>query len=278
MFPFAEPTEGELVILSSSSSGPVLEVVDYVALLRKRNKKQNVVEPRDISYWVPQMLSCELLPGRKGLTGLQLVDPRSQEYKGVKNHFWESLACCGVYEEGDGTDQHRLLSVLRVQAPQQIVQYSNRRAQIVEALASEKGGGKKGGKKAKMLESSLWHGPSSLEALRGILLRGFDRFLSKTSSWGKGVYFTPCLEKAESYSASVYSALDGGVVKVVLLAKVCVGDSCVGSRDLYPPPLKPGTTHHYDSTVNRLEDPSIYVTYKDDQALPMYVCTFLSPE
>jgi hypothetical protein len=125
-------------------------------------------------------------------------------------------------------------------------------------------------------EKKLWHAPSTVEALRNILVRGFDRSMSTTSAWGKGVHFTSHFLQAER-SASLFSAIDGGVVKVVVLATVCVGDVCVGSEDMYPPPLKPGSTRAYNSTVDSMEKPTVCVTYADAQARPMYVCTFLSP-
>lgn len=36
----------------------------------------------------------------------------------------------------------------------------------------------------------------------------------------------------------------------------------------YPPPMKPNSTDHYDSTVNNLDNPSIFVTYQDNQVPP----------
>jgi hypothetical protein len=45
---------------------------------------------------------------------------------------------------------------------------------------------------------------------------------------------------------------------------------------MYPPPRKPGSTEHYDTTVNSVTNPRIFVTYQDNQALPLYVLTYNS--
>jgi hypothetical protein len=225
---------------------------------------------------------------------LVLLEEGSNEFRAVKERFYASVvpgsrgttagavaaAAAAFAAAGAGggmeNDHYQLLSIMRVQAPEQLERYSTHRAHVTEALARESKSNNKIG--TGEIEKYLWHGPSTLEALRGILVRGFDRFMSKTCMWGKGVYFTPDVWHAERYSASVFSAVDDVPVKVVLLAKVCVGEACVGSKDLYPPPLKPKSTRHFDSTVNRLEDPTIFVTYTDGQAYPMYVCTFVPPK
>ena len=262
-FPFTEEAAGKLVLWSK----PVSVCVDHKTLLW--GKPRVVVEDKDVACWVPRVLSCELMPGRVGHTSLVLLEEGSTEYSEVKWRYYQSVA-------GGGRSGHQLLSIMRVQAPEQLERYCTHRAHVAESLARE-------GKKSKTgvgkdLEKHLWHGPSTVEALRGILVRGFDRFMSKTSAWGRGVYFTKDVWYAEDYAASPFSAIDDASVKVVLLENVCVGEACVGSRNLYPPPLKPKSTRHFDSTVNRLEDPSIWVTYNDGQAYPMYVCTFVPPK
>jgi poly [ADP-ribose] polymerase 10/14/15 len=59
------------------------------------------------------------------------------------------------------------------------------------------------------------------------------------------------------------------------LARVVVGDFCVGNDTMTVPPPVPRTSNllPYDSTVNRLNQPSMYVIYHDAQAYPEYLIT-----
>ena len=80
--------------------------------------------------------------------------------------------------------------------------------------------------------------------------------------FGKGVYFARDI----SYSTqTTYSPVDANNNKVVIAARVLVGNTMVGDSSMLEPLPK------YDSTVNSLVDPSIYVVYKDFQALPEFV-------
>ena len=49
----------------------------------------------------------------------------------------------------------------------------------------------------------------------------------------------------------------------------------MGGWDVKEPPARPGYGHlPYDSTVDNLRYPEIYVTYKDSQAYPEYLIAF----
>jgi poly [ADP-ribose] polymerase 10/14/15 len=54
---------------------------------------------------------------------------------------------------------------------------------------------------------------------------------------------------------------------------VFVGEYCEGREDQPTPDVR-SDTEIYDSTVNNLKDPTIYVTYHDSQAFPEYIVTF----
>ena len=61
------------------------------------------------------------------------------------------------------------------------------------------------------------------------------------------------------------------------LARVAVGEFCVGDRNMRVPLAQPGTDELllYDTTVNRLGQPDMYVAYHDAQAYPEYLITIL---
>jgi poly [ADP-ribose] polymerase 10/14/15 len=54
-----------------------------------------------------------------------------------------------------------------------------------------------------------------------------------------------------------------------------VGEYCLGKSDAVTPDLRDAANHIlYDSTVDHMRNPSIYVTYHDAQAYPEYLITF----
>lgn len=115
--------------------------------------------------------------------------------------------------------------------------------------------------------SWLWHGTNA-ETLPKILQQGFNRsFCGKNATmFGKGVYFA----RDASYSShKTYAMPDTGGRQYVLACKVVVGEYACGVKDAIAPSIRdPRTQSLYDSTVNRMDNPGIYVTYHDAQAYP----------
>ena len=94
---------------------------------------------------------------------------------------------------------------------------------------------------------------------------------SIATAYGRGVYFA----KNFSYSAqATYSPPDISGIKNVYQCKVLVGDYTVGSPTYIVPPPKPGSQDNYDSVVDRIQAPSIFVVFYDNQAYPEYLIHF----
>ncbi len=74
-----------------------------------------------------------------------------------------------------------------------------------------------------------------------------------------------------------YSCPDSQGNKYMYLARVVVGDFCVGNDTMNMAPPLPGNSYLllYDSTVNRLNQPSMHVIYHDAQAYPEYLIAML---
>ena len=77
-----------------------------------------------------------------------------------------------------------------------------------------------------------------------------------------------------SYSSSTtYSRPNANGVQHMFLCRVVVGEYCLGKRDALTPDVRQG--HQlYDSTVNNMSDPGMYVTFHDSQAYPEYLIKF----
>lgn len=93
---------------------------------------------------------------------------------------------------------------------------------------------------------------------------------------GNGVYFAV----NASYSArDQYSPRDFNRNKRIYRCRVLTGEFCQGAQGMKVPPNKPnpgaGTTHIlYDSVVDNVRNPGIFVIFNDTQAYPEYLITF----
>jgi poly [ADP-ribose] polymerase 10/14/15 len=117
----------------------------------------------------------------------------------------------------------------------------------------------------------LFHGTTE-DIVPKIVQQGFNRsFCGRNATmYGKGVYFA----RDSSYSASrAYSKPDAHMVQRMFLCRVVVGEYCKGVKDAVAPNVRSGHVL-YDTTVDNVASPSIYVTYHDAQAYPEYLVHF----
>ena len=64
-------------------------------------------------------------------------------------------------------------------------------------------------------------------------------------------------------------------VQHLFLCRVVIGEYCTGYEGCVAPDERQSCDHlRYDSTVDRLDAPGIYVTYHDSQAYPEYLISF----
>jgi poly [ADP-ribose] polymerase 10/14/15 len=111
-------------------------------------------------------------------------------------------------------------------------------------------------------EKLLFHGTSE-ESINSIAAGGFNPDYNKTSAYGKGTYFA---EKA-SYSFSYMKQGRDGVA-YMFLCSVLVGRMCRGSNQLVI------NTENYDSAVDNIDNPSIFVSPHAAAAYPKYIISF----
>ncbi|XP_057307307.1 uncharacterized protein LOC130645355 [Hydractinia symbiolongicarpus] len=116
-------------------------------------------------------------------------------------------------------------------------------------------------------ELLLWHG-STKESLDSICQQGFNRSYAgmHATAFGEGTYFA----RDSSYSMG-YSSRQTDGTRHMILAKVLVGSYLSGKRGMKDPKDE---RRRYDSAVNNIYNPSIYVIFKDYQSYPAYVVTF----
>ena len=92
--------------------------------------------------------------------------------------------------------------------------------------------------------------------------------------YGNGVYFAV----NPAYSAqSTYARPDPNGNKRMYICKVLVGEFTQGKTDMKVPPQKAGAAGShilYDSVVDNLATPGIFVIFHDTQAYPEYLIVF----
>ena len=87
------------------------------------------------------------------------------------------------------------------------------------------------------------------------------------TKFGKRVYFT-----VNSKYSFDYTIPNIRGETQMFMCRVSVGEYCLGRED-QPTPDVCRDTDLYDSTVNNLEEPTIFVTYHDSQVYPEYIVT-----
>ena len=90
--------------------------------------------------------------------------------------------------------------------------------------------------------------------------------------YGKGVYFA----RDAAYS-NRYAPGDSEGKKRMYLSRVLTGEYTVGNDQIVvPPPKNPQVdqTVIFDSTVDTMSNPSIFVVFNDAQTYPAYIITY----
>lgn len=123
-------------------------------------------------------------------------------------------------------------------------------------------------------EKLLFHGTAK-SSLSTINYNGFNRGFAgmHAASIGKGTYFAvDAIYSAED----TYSRPDMSGRKYMYLVRVLTGEFCVGSRELVaaPPKHSADPTDLYDSVVDDVNAPNMFVIFNDIQAYPEYLITF----
>ncbi|XP_065328107.1 protein mono-ADP-ribosyltransferase PARP14-like [Pelmatolapia mariae] len=122
-------------------------------------------------------------------------------------------------------------------------------------------------------ERRLFHGTCD-RAVPNINDRGFNRsYAGKNAAlYGNGTYFAV----NASYSAiDQYSKPNQNGEKFIYVCRVLTGDFTLGKKGMIEPPAKgTASTDLYDSVVDNLTNPTMFVVFHDAQAYPEYLITF----
>ncbi|XP_067110956.1 protein mono-ADP-ribosyltransferase PARP12-like isoform X2 [Osmerus mordax] len=118
-------------------------------------------------------------------------------------------------------------------------------------------------------EKKLFHGTDS-KYIDAICHSNFDWRICGThgTAYGKGSYFARDAKYSHSYTGQ-------SPVKTMFVSRVLVGDYTRGDSSYLRPPSKDGgDTVFYDSCVDNVTNPSIFVVFEKHQVYPEYLITY----
>ncbi|KAL1271944.1 hypothetical protein QQF64_030960 [Cirrhinus molitorella] len=177
-----------------------------------------------------------------------VLDPSSIEYQTVKRGFKRTVT-------------KTVLKIERIQNMNLRRLYEGRKKEL-ETKNHPGGAG----------EKILYHGTSEASC-SSIMTTNFNRnFAGQNATvYGHGTYFAV----NASYSANpIYAvpATDG--TQLMFVALVLTGHYAQGQADMRTPPVRVAPEHLYDSVVDYVLNPSMFVVFHDCQAYPDYLITF----
>eukprot|EP01083_Nonionella_stella_P037059 101066_1 len=125
------------------------------------------------------------------------------------------------------------------------------------------------------IEKYLWHGTgrsANDDVLDLILKNGFDRSYNKKGVYGSGTYFARDASYPVNRGFCGKDTSDPNV-RFILLCRVIVGEYTTGNKNMKTIPKKDDGTE-YESLVNSISDPTIFVSWRDYHAIPYYLIRF----
>jgi hypothetical protein len=177
----------------------------------------------------------------------------------------EKTSIIQVFQNTLGAVQTKVIKVERVQNPKLWGSFAAMRQTMLERQ----------GDSDSYERTCLFQGTAE-DSVDKIVAHGFNRIFGfkevnrhAMTKFGKGVYFAV----NSKYSVD-YTSPNSRGERHMFLWRVLVGEYCLGREDQPTPDVRSGT-ERYDSTVNILEAPTIFVTYHDSQAYPEYIVTFI---
>ena len=91
------------------------------------------------------------------------------------------------------------------------------------------------------------------------------------TAYGKGVYFATTAQYSQGFARA-----DSQGNRRMFLADVVTGEYCLGDSSYKVPPLlSSGSEQRYDSVVNDVNSPGMFVVFKDASVYPLYLVTYV---
>ncbi|KAK7177062.1 hypothetical protein R3I93_001117 [Phoxinus phoxinus] len=177
------------------------------------------------------------------------LDQQSTEYQTVKADFKKTVT-------------KTVLKIERIQNMNLRRLYEGRKKELENRNGPGVGAG----------EKILYHGTSEASC-SSIMKSNFNRnFAGQNATvYGNGTYFAV----NAIYSANpTYAVPAADGTQLLFVARVLTGHYALGQQGMKTPPVRLAPDHNYDSVVDNIQNPSMFVVFHDCQAYPDYLITF----
>jgi poly [ADP-ribose] polymerase 7/11/12/13 len=213
---------------------------------------------------------------KEGLDSSKLfeVDKASEEYKNIEKIFKAEPVTKAHYHAVRGW--HNDVEILKIdrvengdQSEASSMRYESARRNMKDQLDGTGESFTQG-----VHTRWLFHGTAAIDAIVQDPQNGFNEIMSGSAVgnlWGQGIYFA----RDAAYSVD-YSRVNKDGSKSMLLCHVTTGMCTVGDPEMRICPKRTGH-HKFNSTVDSLSNPEIFVLQKSEGALPAYVITYVFP-
>jgi len=241
-----------LVVRVASLAGvaPPPSTANAVAQKPAQNNAQNVQGSGQNYILNVQILDVVYpwLASKNYKNELIALDHKSQEYQQVSTQFAKSLPNKTIVKISEYRDNRFWFF------------YYNYRYDLEQAQNAP-------------VQMDLWHGTDA-DVISTILLENFDFRLAGSrvgALWGSGSYFALDAKTSLSYCSAGKS---GQPTLKMLLVNVVVGNYCLGAKGMKRPPVIPNTNQLYDSVVDDVKKPTMFVTFDRYAQYPRFVVEF----
>uniref|UniRef100_A0A670IU48 Poly [ADP-ribose] polymerase n=1 Tax=Podarcis muralis TaxID=64176 RepID=A0A670IU48_PODMU len=238
--------DGEVAVVRGFADYPVAATRDLALLLTRLLRTEAVGDPGDACPSVPVGLD----DGEARL--VQLVEG-TEEFRETVRHFYDTLE--------EMHNKIRIVKVEKLLHPLLYQQYQLKKVALLNVCGRRD------------VERLLFHGTTE-ESSREICLHGFNRsFCGKNATrYGHGVYFAV---KAVVSVQEMYSPSSSDGNKYIFVTRTLTGDYALGNPSMRAPPLREGDAvpRRYNSTVDNLRNPGVFVIFNDTQAYPQHLIT-----
>ncbi|XP_076461057.1 uncharacterized protein LOC143293736 [Babylonia areolata] len=231
--------------------------IDFTTMEEIPEDPEEAAKPRPTVIRQNKIRGVEVQPPKtwssmQGMVDVVPLSPSSPEYQGVAKTFMQSL-------------QRPATKIQRIERIQNLTlykQYQTLKQKMETSMPP----------KQTCELTKLWHGAKS-EAVDGIIRYGFNRSFStlQKCAYGQGSYFTTT---AAYSSRDEYAKADLSQQRHMFRCSVLVGEYTKGDQSMRSPPEKTPGGKRYNSTVDDVNSPTIFVTYSDMQAYPEYRIVF----
>ena len=110
--------------------------------------------------------------------------------------------------------------------------------------------------------------PIRIQHIRVVIKQFLHYFFCSATAFGRGIYFS-----TNAIFSAHYAVADAAGDRRVYASRVATCQFTIGNDSMIIPPKKYGNIR-FDSVVDNIRNPSIYVMFYDNQYYPEYLITF----